>query len=288
MRNHYRQSVACTGALLLSCFPASLAAQGTGPSVQLSAPTLSFGNQIIGSSGVPLTETVTAQVIGTQAVIFGGISLSGKNAADFTAQSDTCSGTSRYSGETCQITVVFHPSGAGIRSAAISINDNAGGSPQTFTLQGTGTELKLISVMVDPPDPNVVSGSRLQLTAQGTYNDGSRKDVTNAATWTSSDSNVATVDHGLTTGIRAGKASITAALGEVADRASLAVEYQVFFSIQPATTPVSKAISPGVRVQVRDNGRPVEDVPVTIDLGPNSPNPAAFYGHLRTTEAGPF
>jgi hypothetical protein len=285
MRNSIKQSAARLTALLLSCFLASLAAQqGAGPSVQLSAPTLSFGNQIVGSSGVPLTETVTAQVVGTQAVIFGSISLSGNNAADFTAQSDTCSGTNRYSGEICQITVVFHPSGLGIRSAAIGINDNAGGSPQTFTLQGTGTELKLISVMVDPPDPNVVSGSRLQLTAQGTYNDGSQKDVTSAATWTSSDNKVATVRQGLASAFRAGKTNITAELGDVKGRVLLSVEYQVLFSIQPGTTPVSKAISPGVRVQVRDNGSPVENVPVTIDLGPNPPNPAELSGgHTRTT-----
>ena len=58
----------------------------------------------------------------------------------------------------------------------------------------------------------------------------------------------------------------------------LAVEYQIVFIPQPHNTPVGKEISPGVTVQVRDNGSPVEDVPVTIDLGPNPPNPAELSG----------
>jgi hypothetical protein len=272
MRHTCKQSGPGIAALLLSCFLARLAAQGTGPSVQLSAATLSFGSQIVGSSSAPLTETVTAP----QSVVFSGISLSGTNAADFTVQSNTCSGTSAATGWNCQIAIVFHPSGTGIRSAAVAINDNASGSPQTFTLQGTGnpTELKLTSVVVSPPSPNLVSGSQLQLTAQGIYNDGSQKDLTSAATWASSDSKVATIQHGLATGVRVGKAIITAALGDVKGRVSLSVGYQVLFSLQPGTTPVGKAISPGVKVQVRDNGSPAENVPVTIDLGPNPPNPA--------------
>ena len=267
-------------ALLLSCFPTHLAAQGTGPSVQLSAATFSFGSQIVGSSSAPQTETVTT----LQPVTFSGISLSGTNAADFIVQSNTCVGTSPATGGTCQIAIVFRPTAAGIRSAAVAINDNALGNPQTFTLQGTGTEHKLISIAIGPPGPSVVAGNHLQLTAQGTYSDGTSADITNAATWTSSDSKVATVQLGLATGERAGKAAIGASLGGVDGRVSLAVEYQVFFTTQPGATPVSKAISPGVKVQIRNNGWPLEPAPVSIDIGPNPPNPAELSGdRTRTT-----
>ncbi len=280
MRNPIKQSVPGIVALLLSCFLESLGAQGTGPSVQLSATGLSFGNQIAGSSSAPLMETV----IGPSSVVFSGISLSGPNAADFTVLTNTCSGTSPATGWNCQITIVFHPTGAGIRSATVGINDNAFGSPQTFTVQGAGIGIELTSVVVGPPSPSVVSGGQFQLSAQATYNDGSQKDVTSAAIWTSSDSQVATVQLGLATGIRAGKTTITAEFGNTKGQVSLSVGYQILFSTQPGTTPVSHAISPAVRVQVRDNGSPAENVLITIDLGPGPPNPAELSGGgTRTT-----
>ena len=276
MRNLIRQPVAGFAALLFFGFLASLGAQGTGPSVQLSSPALSFGSQIVGSSSAPLAELVT----GPQSIVFSGISLSGTNAADFTVQSNTCTGTSPATGWNCQIAIVFHPSGAGIRSAVVAINDNAFASPQTFTVQGTGTviDVKLTSVVVGPPSPSVVSGSQIQLTAQGVYSDGSRKDITKTAAWISSDSRVATVSQGLATGLRSGWVILSAALSGVEGRTTFAVEYQLLFTLQPQTAPVSKAISPGVRVQVRNNGSPVPFTPVIIDLGPNPPNPAVLSG----------
>jgi hypothetical protein len=132
MRNSRGKSVPGVAALVLSCFLPRLAAQGTGPSVQLSAATLSFGSQVVGTSSAPLTETMT----GPQSVVFSGITLSGTNAADFTVQSNTCSGTSPATRWNCQITIVFHPSGAGIRSAAVGINDNRLRKPPDLPLAG--------------------------------------------------------------------------------------------------------------------------------------------------------
>ena len=171
-------------------------------------------------------------------ITFGSVSESGKDVGDFIVQSNTCSGNT-IDGN-CQIAIVFHPTAVGNRSAIVTINDNASGSPQTFILNGTGIALKLTSVVISPSNPNVVSGSQLQLAAQGNYNDGSSKDVTNAATWTSSDTHVATVKQGLVTGVYAGKASITASLQGVADREELDVQYQIVFTHQPNTTPVSR------------------------------------------------
>jgi hypothetical protein len=274
--------------VMLGClvFPAVTMAQATGPSVLLSPGALSFGNLAVGASSAPQTETVTAQGSPVSGVTFGSAALTGPNTSDFTVQSDNCSGTTIYAGS-CQIAIVFHPSGAGSRSATVSVDDNASGSPRLFAVQGTGIPVVLTSVVISPISPSVVSGSQLQLSAQGTYSDGSQKDVTGVATWTSSDSEVATVQQGLTTGVRAGRAAITAALGKAKGRVSLGVEYQILFSMQPGTTPVSKAISPGVRVRVLDNGSPVENLPVTIDIGPNPPNPAELSGHrTRTTDEG--
>ena len=274
-----RQGLPGIAVLILSCFLGHSAAQGGDPSVQLSPGDLSFNSQVIGSVSAPLTETVTVTGGGATGVTFGSISESGKDVGDFIVQSDTCSGNN-IDGN-CQITIVFQPTAVGDRSAIVTVNDSASGSPQTFILNGKGIALKLTSVVISPSNPNVVSGSQLQLAAQGNYNDESSKDVTNAATWTSSDTHVATVNQGLVTGVYAGKASIKASLQGVADREELDVQYQVVFSQQPHTTPVSQEISPGVIVQVLDNGSPASNVAVRIDLGPNPPNPALLSGKRR-------
>ena len=268
---------------LLCLATATRVAGQTNGTVQLSSGALSFGRQVVGAVTAPQVETVTVQSTSAAGITFGNIAITGPNAADFLALSDTCSGKNISIGF-CQIAIVFHPSAAGGRDAAVSVTDNASGSPQKFALAGTGVPVTLTSVEITPADPRLVSGSQLQLAAQGIYNDGTSKDLTKTASWESSDNRVATVKQGLAAGVRAGRVAITAALGDVQGRTALIVDYEISFRIQPGTTPVSKAISPGVKVQVRDNGSPVEILPVTIDLGPNPPNPAELSGdRTRTT-----
>jgi hypothetical protein len=261
-----------------------LAAQVTDPSVQLALGDLSFGLQVVGTVSLSQIETVTVQGGTAAGVTFDNIALTGANAADFTVLSDTCSETNLTVGA-CQIAFAFHPSALGIRSATVSVNDNIPGSPRTFVLLGTGVEVKLTSVTIGPSRPSVVSGSQIQLTAQGIYDDGTQKDITSTAIWTSSDKRVAAVQQGLVTGVRSGKAFIHAALQGVVGSTMLGVQYQLVFIRQPNNTPVGKEISPGVTVQVRDNGRPVEYLPVLISIGPNPPNPAELSG-VRTWITG--
>ena len=40
--------------------------------------------------------------------------------------------------QSCEIDVVFKPTATGLRSGAITITDNAAGSPQVIQLSGTG------------------------------------------------------------------------------------------------------------------------------------------------------
>ena len=72
----------------------------------------------------------------------------------------------------------------------------------------------LTSIAITPPSPQVQEGKTVQLTATGTYDDGSKKNITGSAAWTETDSGssaVATVDKsGLVTGVTAGTATINA------------------------------------------------------------------------------
>jgi uncharacterized protein YjdB len=56
-------------------------------------------------------------------------------------------------------------------------------------------------------------GSKLQISVTGGYSDGSTQNLTNVATWTTSDPTVATVHAGLVTAVGSGHASIYAAYG---------------------------------------------------------------------------
>jgi len=64
------------------------------------------------------------------------IALTGANASSFTF-ANSC-GTSLAAGANCSIHGHFNPVASGPLTAAITIVDNAGNSPQTVALSGTG------------------------------------------------------------------------------------------------------------------------------------------------------
>jgi hypothetical protein len=83
------------------------------------------------------------------------------------------------------------------------------------------TSATLTGIVISPPDSITPVGVKVKLTATAVYSDGSSMDVTNAATWLSSDPAIAAVGNGgaggkgLVTPIAAGKVTITAnALGQ--------------------------------------------------------------------------
>ncbi|HLZ43836.1 MAG TPA: FG-GAP-like repeat-containing protein [Candidatus Sulfotelmatobacter sp.] len=115
--------------------PQKVSLKGTGTDVQLTPTSLNFGNQPVGTKSLPKKITLSNKA--SVAVSITGISITGTNAGDF-AQTNTC-GTSVAGGASCFITVTFTPSVTGKRSAAVSVSDNGGGSPQKVSLSGTGT-----------------------------------------------------------------------------------------------------------------------------------------------------
>src|SRR5437667_212864 len=123
-----RQKLALSGAAAIS-----------GPNATLSPTSLTFSTQAIGTmSGA---NTVTFTNVGATSLNITGTVITGTNAGDF-AQTHTC-GSSLVVGSSCSISVTFKPTASGIRTAALSISDNAAGSPQKVTLSGIGTTAKL-------------------------------------------------------------------------------------------------------------------------------------------------
>jgi hypothetical protein len=102
------------------------------PTVELSPSSLVFGQLATGSTSAPQTTVLTNQ--GSQTLTISGVAITGANAGDF-AQNNNC-GTTLASNASCQINVTFTPTANGVRTASVSISDNAPGSPQTLSLTG--------------------------------------------------------------------------------------------------------------------------------------------------------
>jgi hypothetical protein len=105
-------------------------AEGPG-TLALSSTGLSFGSTAVGA--ISAAQTVTLTNTASVPLIAGGISAGG----DF-AQTNTCTAP-LAPGAGCTITVTFSPTAAGSRSGAVTITDNAAGSPHTVALYGEGS-----------------------------------------------------------------------------------------------------------------------------------------------------
>ena len=107
------------------------------PSVSFSPPSLSFPNQVVGTTSAASLVTLTN--VGIQAVGLCGISILGNigSASDF-PQTNNC-GTNLPGGASCSINVSFQPAAVGIRTSQLNVSSNSfGGTPKSASLSGTG------------------------------------------------------------------------------------------------------------------------------------------------------
>jgi hypothetical protein len=120
---------------------------------------------------------------------------------------------------------------------------SAGSTTITAALSGvssssllTVTPALLVTVEVTPIDPSVAAGTSQAFTATGTYSDASTQDLTELATWSSSDLFVAGVSNapgtcGTATTLSAGSATVSATLAGVTGDTQLTVTGAILDSI---------------------------------------------------------
>jgi len=95
---------------------------------------------------------------------------------------------------------------------------------------GSGTStVTLSSITIAPANPGMLPGTTKQLTATGTYSNGTKQDLTTSVTWSSSDTTVATISNtagsnGLVTSSLAGTTIITTLLGSISGSTLLTVQ----------------------------------------------------------------
>jgi Abnormal spindle-like microcephaly-assoc'd, ASPM-SPD-2-Hydin/Putative Ig domain len=103
--------------------------------VTFTPPSLTFGSQAVGTTSPP--QTITVANTGDASMFINSAAV--PNTLDFTVVSDGCSGLTLPAGTSCDMSITFNPSATGTRTAALTVTDNAPGSPQTAPLTGTGT-----------------------------------------------------------------------------------------------------------------------------------------------------
>ncbi len=123
------------------------AAQGGAPQVKVSADSLTFTEQLRGTTSGPRYVTITN--VGTGPLTFARSCTTCEDLASITFSENSTSGefsvTETYNcprklepGRSCTVGVLFTPTEDGTRSATLDIKDDAPGSPQHVALSGTG------------------------------------------------------------------------------------------------------------------------------------------------------
>jgi len=113
----------------------TLAGTAVGPLASFSANSLTFTGTAINTSAT--AQTVMLLNTGSATLNITSASITGTGAAAFAITANTC-GSALAASSSCNISVNFTPATATTFTAALSVADNAPGSPQTVTLTGTG------------------------------------------------------------------------------------------------------------------------------------------------------
>ena len=145
--------------------PQTVSLTGTGvlPAVTLSPTSLTFPTQLVGTTSKAQTVTLKNTGLGILKITKGAIS------GPFN-ETTNC-GTIVNPGNSCTISVTFKPKTIGVVSGSISITDNAPSSPQTISLQGTGTNVQLTPISLNFGNQTVGTTSArkiITLTNKGT------------------------------------------------------------------------------------------------------------------------
>ncbi len=127
--------------------------------VTVQPTTMSFSSQAVGTISAP-SQVATVTNTGTQPLNFTKISPG--TGGDF-AETDNCLSAPWNGvlpqGDSCTISVTFTPTASGIRTAALTISDNATGSPQSVLLSGTGAAAFTLSEVVNGSTNPTLIGS---------------------------------------------------------------------------------------------------------------------------------
>jgi trimeric autotransporter adhesin len=161
---------------------------------------------------------------------------------------------------------------------------------QTGTCHVTVPSVTLTGLLVSPASPTLFVGAQQQLTAMGTYSDGSMQDLTLQCSWSSQPPSVATVTaFGRVTAVSTGMAQVTAHFGALSASASVTVNPTTIASIE--VSPAAPTLVKGSTLQltataVLSDGSTL-DVTSSVMWSSNRPAVGAVTGSGLVTAISP-
>jgi hypothetical protein len=155
----------------------------TGPGVGLMPTSLAFGNQALNTTSA--AQTVTLTNTGTGALTINSLAASG-DFAETSIGATACpiSPATLAAAANCMISVTFTPTAVGPRAGTLTITDNAGGSPHTVPLTGTGTVAPGFTLTGPAVAPSTKDGTPLNFSITVTSVGGFNSPVTFTCTST--------------------------------------------------------------------------------------------------------
>ncbi|MDD2899430.1 MAG: Ig-like domain-containing protein [Desulfuromonadaceae bacterium] len=187
-------------------------------------------------TSITITPVYSTIAAGTSTTLTAVGNFSGLFTRDVTDQVVWSSGTAAVADF---ITAADKNRVTGSTSGHSILTATVGSVSATYTL--TVSSAAITSLAITPVAPSKAQGLTTQFTAHGTFDDASTQDLTFDASWSSSDTAVATVTQGLAKGIAVGTATISATFGAKSDSTLLTVTAPVLQSI--AVTPDNSTVS---------------------------------------------
>jgi hypothetical protein len=144
-------------------------------------------------------------------------------------------------------------SSVGAGSANISATFSYGGVSSTGIAPMTVTSATLVSIAITPSSALLAPASGVQLTATGTFSDGSTIRINPSVAWSTSDNSIATLNTtGFVTGQSGGVVTVTARQGSISGTANILVESAALTSIQ--VSPANAQVPMTIRTQFKATG----------------------------------
>jgi len=185
------------------------------------------------SGSIRQTTTITVVALVNSIAVSGGSSAVIGSSLQFAATANFNDGTSQsitsgatWSSSAPSVATVGATTGlvTAVASGSATIQAAFGGTTGSAVLTVTDN---LVSIAITPSSPSVNVGSTLQLTATGTYQDKSTRDLTGTVLWSSNANSVAKFNSGTPgelNGVAGGSATITATDGPVSMQVTVAVK----------------------------------------------------------------
>ncbi len=214
-----------TGAASWSSSNSAVAAVRSGTVTGVAAGTVQISASYNGVSSAPAAITVNApeptltavRVSGTSTTVQTGQSIQFSATAVYSDNSTKdVTGAASWSSSNSAVAAVRSGTVSGVAAGTAQISASYNGvssAPAAITVNAP--EPTLIGLRISGASTTVQTGQSIQFSATAVYSDNSTKDVTGAASWSSSNSAVAAVRSGTVSGVAAGTAQISASYNGV-------------------------------------------------------------------------